>query len=143
MKFVSLIGITIAAVCAQTQATDDGFSPIFEFIRNEDIDGLKKAVQDGEDINAIGHGGQSTVMHASLGGWSKSLQTLLELGADPMIPEENGYTPMHGVGFQGRTEAAKVLLEHGLDPMNKHKDGYYPIHRACCKFICLLYQVYT
>ena len=42
-----------------------------------------------------------------------------------------GYTPFHGVGFQGRHDLVDVLVAHGLDPSDRHADGYTPIHRAC------------
>lgn len=44
---------------------------------------------------------------------------------------QEGFTPMHGAGFQGRGEVAKLLLAHGLDPSPRHADGYTPLHRAC------------
>lgn len=46
------------------------------------------------------------------------------------VAYSDGYTPMHGAGFQGRAEIMKLLIEHGLDPLDAHKDGYTPIHRA-------------
>ena len=59
------------------------------------------------------------------------LKHLLKCGADASIPEKDGYTPMHGAGFQGRAGIAKMLIDHGLDPSPRHQDGYTPIHRAC------------
>ena len=53
------------------------------------------------------------------------------MGADWKIPEKDGYTPMHGAGFQGRAEIAKLLIEHGLDKSDRHQDGYTPMLRAC------------
>ena len=56
---------------------------------------------------------------------------LLEAGVDTSVGEKDGYTPMHGAGFQGRAEIAKMLIKHGLNPSDRHGDGYTPIHRAC------------
>ena len=61
----------------------------------------------------------------------KALKALLAAGADVTIGEKDGYTPLHGAGFQGRAEVAKVLIEHGLNPSERHADGFTPIHRAC------------
>jgi len=47
------------------------------------------------------------------------------------IGEMQGYTPMHGAGFQGRDEIATLLILHGLDPSDRHADGFTPLHRAC------------
>ena len=71
------------------------------------------------------------MMMSTLGGHVAIVKALLEMGADWKIPEKDGYTPMHGAGFQGRAEIAKVLIGHGLDKSDRHADGYTPIHRAC------------
>ena len=44
-----------------------------------------------------------------------------------------GYTVMHGAGFQGRAEILKLLLEdkRDIDPSEIHQDGFSPLHRAC------------
>ena len=49
---------------------------------------------------------------------------------DVTIGENDGYTPMHGAGFQGRAIIAERLIAHGLDPSDMNKDGFTPIHRA-------------
>mmetsp|Transcript_78580 Transcript_78580/g.163275 ORF Transcript_78580/g.163275 Transcript_78580/m.163275 type:complete len:220 (-) Transcript_78580:76-735(-) len=84
-----------------------------------------------KDINKIGPGGQTPLMHAVLQGKFKAAEYLLQKGADVNIGEKDGYTPMHGAGFQGRAEIATLLAKHGLDPSDRHSDGYTPIHRAC------------
>merc|ERR1712060_163727 len=66
-----------------------------------------------------------------LQGMKTSVKFLLKKGADTSIGEKDGYTPMHGAGFQGRDKIAKLLIKHGLDPSDRHKDGFTPIHRAC------------
>lgn len=66
-----------------------------------------------------------------LSGNLDAVKVLLEHGANVEIGEQDGYTPMHGAGFQGRAEIARVLIEHGVPPSSKHKDGFTPLHRAC------------
>merc|ERR1712110_825036 len=76
--------------------------------------------------------GQTPLMMSVLGGHPEIVEYLLEAGADPTIPEKDGYTPMPGAGFQGRAEIGKILMKHGVDIHGtKHKDGYLPFHRAC------------
>lgn len=75
--------------------------------------------------------GQTALMSASLGGKAKLVGLLIEHGADPLVPEMDGYTPVHGAGFQGRVAAMRALAKAGLDYENVHKDGYTPFHRAC------------
>mmetsp|Transcript_60840 Transcript_60840/g.113778 ORF Transcript_60840/g.113778 Transcript_60840/m.113778 type:complete len:180 (-) Transcript_60840:29-568(-) len=100
-------------------------------VRQDDPAQIQKALDEGEDINKIGQGGQSPLMHAVLTGNAAAVGFLLEKRADTSIPEKDGYTPMHGAGFQGRAEIAKLLISHGLDPRDRHKDGFTPLHRAC------------
>lgn len=49
---------------------------------------------------------------------------------DLTIPEKDGYTPVHGAGFQGRAEIMRLLHAAGADIKNQHSDGYQPIHRV-------------
>ena len=58
-------------------------------------------ISNGQDINQRGPGGQTPLMNAVLSGQTEVVKALLELGADHKIPEKDGYTPMHGAGFQG------------------------------------------
>ena len=75
---------------------------------------------------------QTPIMMAVLGGHVHIVKALLELNADVTIPEKDGYTPMHGAGFQGRAEIAAVLMNHGVPTHGTvHNDGYLPFHRAC------------
>ena len=69
-------------------------------------------------------------MHACLTGKPKAVAKLLALGANPLIGEKDGYTPMHGAAFQGRAEVARILLQDSRVPNIVHKDGFHPIHRA-------------
>ena len=76
------------------------------------IDEIKKyfveLVAAGHDINERMPGSlQSPLMAACLGGHLDSAKALLELGADVTVPEKDGYTPMHGAGFQGRAEIGR------------------------------------
>jgi ankyrin repeat protein len=45
---------------------------------------------------------------------------------DFSIGEKDGYTPMHGAGFQGRADIARLLIAAGLDPSDRHKVGMQP-----------------
>jgi hypothetical protein len=89
------------------------------------------------DINEIipDGSGQTLIMNAVLTGKSDELITaLLDNGADVSIGEHDGFTPIHGAGFQGRASAVKILVEHPkakMDVNDKHRDGHAPLHRAC------------
>ncbi|KAF0719525.1 Aste57867_969 [Aphanomyces stellatus] len=83
-------------------------------------------------LNEIGpNGGQTCFMRAVLFGSKDVVEFLLHsTNVDLTIGEKDGYTPLHGAGFQGRAEIAKLLIARGLDPLDEHADGYIPMHRA-------------
>ena len=84
-----------------------------------------------ESINVQERGsGQSLLMAACLAGKASVVEYLLEAGADATIPEKDGYTPMHGAGFQGRAGVAKLLIQHGLKVDDFHRDGFTPLWRS-------------
>ena len=77
------------------------------------------------------------LMFASLQGKVEMVRALLELGADPWLAENMGYTPIHGCAFQGRPAVCKLLIERGLAGIDaatgdqrRHRDGYAPVHRT-------------
>ena len=39
-------------------------------------------------------------------------------GVDVTIGEKDGYTPMHGAGFQGRAKIGQLLISHGIGKRN-------------------------
>jgi ankyrin repeat protein len=79
----------------------------------------------------VGPGKQSPLVSASLRGYDRVVRVLLERGADPAVPEKDGFTVWHAAAFQGRTDVLIVLDEfdvpgYGISP----KDGFTPLHRA-------------
>lgn len=70
-------------------------------------------------------------MMGTLQGKFHAVQMLLHAGADVNIGENDGYTPIHGAGFQGRADIARLLVKQGgMNPNDRHADGYTPMHRA-------------
>lgn len=126
-----LAGFAVACAAVAAVVRCPLAADIHEAVRQNSPEALQAALDAGEDINKIGTGGQTPLMHGVLNGNAKAVAFLLGKGADTTIGEKDGYTPMHGAGFQGRAEIAKLLIEHRLDPSNMHSDGYTPLHRAC------------
>ncbi|KAL7482294.1 hypothetical protein ACHAW6_007975 [Cyclotella cf. meneghiniana] len=105
---------------------------LFEAAANEDISAALSALKAGANINARSERGlQTPLMQSVLFGRGKMVQFFLEQGADTTIGERDGYTPMHGAGFQGRAEIAEMLKNHGVPLRDKHHDGYEPAIRSC------------
>merc|ERR1719461_142831 len=104
---------------------------VHQAARANDIKAMKAAIiKQGMDKNEIGNGGQTPIMAACLAGADKTVRWLLDFEADITIPEKDGYTCIHGVGFQGRPDTADFLLGRGIKD-SQHEDGYYGFHRAC------------
>ena len=96
---------------------------IFAAVRRDDAAAIERLYHaDKSILDETGPGSQSPTMHGVLQGKAKAVEKLIALGADLKVPEKDGYTPMHGAGFQGRAEVAKLLIAHGLDPSDVHSD---------------------
>ena len=68
--------------------------------------------------------GQTPLMMAVLMGREGVVEVLLaEPAVDASIPEKDGYTPLHGAGFQGRARIASMLLRdhRKLDPNHRYR----------------------
>lgn len=81
---------------------------------------------------------QSPLMMAVLSGLDIIVEILIsDINVQVLVPEKDGYTPMHGAGFQGRANIIKIMMDpkkiwgRKIDPNIMHSDGYRPIHRAC------------
>jgi len=48
---------------------------------------------------------------------------LLANGADPHLPQEGGFTPLHAAALNGDAETAALLLGYGADPDRPADDG--------------------
>ena len=60
--------------------------------------------------------------------------TLLEAGANPNVPDNDGYTPLHDVAEMGDCPPARTMLEvllaAGADPSRQEKNGRTPSELA-------------
>jgi ankyrin repeat protein len=73
--------------------------------------------------------------YISCGSWSanpqvKTIQCLLDAGADINAPDKNGATPLHRAVRTRSAAAVKCLLENGADPKLQNKPGSTPFHLA-------------
>lgn len=84
----------------------------------------------GKDINEIGPGGQTPIVHAILLGHDDVVEWLLFAGANLTIKEDQGFSPMHAAAHAGRERSVRMLAAFGMDPSERHRDGWTPIHYA-------------
>ena len=140
MKSMHLVFLFLFSLAsAGLSPADTATKALHAAARLGDAAAVRAALDAGAAIDDValsgpGGGGQSALMAASLGGHADVISLLLADGADARVGEKDGYTPLHGVAFQGRAEGARVLLAAGPNrvPHEPHVgDGIWPLHRAC------------
>jgi len=108
---------------------------VHEAIDRGDLEGVKDALDWGDDINVKSKQNQTPIMHAVLAGQNEIAEFLLTKNPNMKLTDgkdqKEGYTPLHGAAYKGNAKAVKMLIAHGLDPSERHADGFTPMHRAC------------
>lgn len=94
--FITVLLLISSIASVSASANDD----LFEAVQSNDKDLVLLALNNGADINTRGPGDQTPLMAAVLSGKAEVVRALLLSGADTTLPEKDGYTPMHGAGFQ-------------------------------------------
>ncbi len=95
--------------------------------RTGDLDGIKKYLAEGADINELSEQTQlSPLAWATMTGETKAVKLLLQLGADVNVRQEDGGTPLHIAFFLGRAEIAEILMKDGADVNAKNNRGEIP-----------------
>ena len=68
------------------------------------------------NINSMDRLGGTPLLCACQEGQVASVTTLLQAGADPMLPDLRGSFPIHIAAQCNRMEVVRILLEHGCCP---------------------------
>ena len=132
--------LPVVLLLVSNYATCDLINEVFDAIKSDDTPNLQRILADNKAklasfINQKDEeSGQTPVMMSVLRGRTDMVRLLLaEDAVDVTIGEMQGYTVMHGAGFQGRAEILRLLLEdkRNIDPRHIHSDGFSPLHRAC------------
>ena len=132
--------LPVVLLLVSNYATCDLINEVFNAIKSDDTPNLQRILADNKAklasfINQKDEeSGQTPVMMSVLRGRTEMVRLLLaEDAVDVTIGEMQGYTVMHGAGFQGRAEILRLLLEdkRDIDPSHIHSDGFSPLHRAC------------
>ncbi len=99
---------------SREQQTQEKF---FHSVVSEDIDGVRKAVHDGADVNVGSdlNQGMCALHMAALKGDTAMIECLLDLGAGINIsaPENKQYSPLMFATEYGNIEAMKLLIKRG------------------------------
>jgi hypothetical protein len=125
--------------CAEARV----FERIDAAFREGDLDALRQAVEDsavvpnGRMPDTIGYCLIYAIYHSPL----PFIRTLLEIGADPNLPVDDGFPPLIAAlckvrevpGSTRRTdvdEIIRLLLSFGTDPNQRGINDYTPLHMA-------------
>lgn len=74
-------------------------------------------------VNLADHKGNTLLMLAAYHDHPKTVQLLLDYGAEPDRRNDRGQTPLAGVAFKGYTGVASILLAAGADPLAPQGTG--------------------
>ena len=78
-----------------------------------------------KEIDAIDSSGRTSVSWAAARGDERMLQTLLQYGADPNLPDTQGSAPLH---YVRNTACCNLLLTHGADIAARNTYGHTALH---------------
>lgn len=95
-----------------------GVVALVQAIEREDLPKIDAALTRGADINAVGEEGQ-TPLHWSLlkvGVSVKTIQHLLDRGANPNAPMSNGASPLYLTAGSNRPDLLELFLKNRGDP---------------------------
>jgi ankyrin repeat protein len=146
------VGLLLAAGADPTVLTLEHCSPLHSAARARKGDVIalllsvyRKRGKLEQVINLKDEGGRTALHHACRSGRPESVRLLLEYGANPMINDTRGLTPLHslsefpqenalwytprdGFDYSSRLDAAGILLSDGLRPHNSQGIPYYRAH---------------
>ena len=107
---------------------------LWDAARSGDVAVLKKAINDGADVNALdartNPNGRRALNWAAWFNHAEAIKALLKAGADIDGINITGFTPIHHAAEAGSPEAARVLIEAGADVNVPSFAGETPLQRA-------------
>ena len=106
---------------------------IFEEIRRQSIVGIKKALREIDDINALRTEAGDSVLRIAIksGADMEVFIFLVEQGADIFETDEEGVGLIDEAIKKGRLDIVKYLVDKGIDPNStRRKSGFTPLMAA-------------
>jgi ankyrin repeat protein len=99
-------------------------------VAKNDLDAIRRLLQEGEDPNVKDADGRTALMHAAIGGNAELIAVLLQNGADPDAQDGNGFAAIHFAAQDFRLDAAEALLQAGANVDVRDKYGNTSLWRA-------------
>jgi len=108
---------------AQEETTTSLKSNLLESIMNNDIPSIRKALEDGENIDLTNDNGWTGAMFAVAFNNIPILQELIDLGINLNIPDNEGFTPLMRASQDNNIELVDVLLAGNANPLIETPSG--------------------
>lgn len=108
------------SICGDPPANPDAQEAFHEAIRNEDMEGLKRAIRHGADVD---YGTYPPILCASMQGRQGLVDVLLRAGANPNAGNYN--SPLYLAAANGHTRIVTMLLESGAAVNGTHGSPLY------------------
>ena len=110
-------------------------SDIFEYIRNNDLESVKKLIESDNTLLEIGNYLSYTPLHiATFYGHIDIIKYLVECGADIETKDNDGNTPLYSSSYKGRLDVVKYLISVGVDIESKNNYDDTPLHIASVRY---------
>ncbi|MEW4488207.1 acyltransferase family protein [Thalassoglobus sp. JC818] len=120
-----------ANAAVQEAPSDFANADLWTLIRFGQHEELARREFSQDEINQLHReSGSSPLAYAALFEDPETVQTLLNLGADPSLKSRDGNTALHSAAFLGRSEVLKVLLNAGADPTILNAQRQRPMESA-------------
>lgn len=110
----------------------DGFYPLGLAAFFGRLDAVVALIAAGADVHAVARNSfKVQPVHAAAA--SKNIdivRAVLEAGANPNVPQQQGFVPLHEAGTSGNRELAELLVQYGADPHQANDAGKTSIDLA-------------
>jgi len=133
LGLVHRIGALIAEDHTQVSAyAQDGFYPLGLACFFGHLDAVRTLIASGADVHATARNPfKVQPVHAAAASRNLDvLRAVLEAGADPNVPQQQGFVPLHEAAAKGNREMAELLVKHGADPRLQNEAGKSSIDLA-------------
>lgn len=124
MKLIIFIScILLALIAAKKESDDLRPSKVLEASIKSDTEGLKKAIDGGENIDVMNTNGWSAATFGVVNADMGFLQAAIDLGINLNLVNNDGFSPLMIAASQSDKEMVEILLEGNASPLIKTEAG--------------------
>lgn len=119
-----LIPLIIAALSG---CASEDYTELMSAANLGDVDGMKRIMERGGNVNDISRNGKTALLLASSQGHLKAVYLLIARGAEVNIPDGNGTTPLIAAATNGHDKVVQLLLKNGaqLDTRDRNSNSAF------------------